>query len=107
MPMMASTAIERRKTMRGLRKQRQAEAQHAVGAQLQHHARQHHRARGGRFGVRVRQPGMQREERHLDGKGQEERAEQQHFGAHAIGHLHRTRGSGLDLPADRMCRSRL
>ena len=71
---------ERGHAMRGVRKERQAEAQHAVGAELQHHAGEDHGAGGGRFGVRVRQPCVQREERNFDGKGQEERAEEPEFG---------------------------
>ena len=77
----------RRHAVRGFGKQRQAEAQDAVGAHLQHHARQDHRAGRGRFGVRVRQPGVQREERHLDRKRQEKRAEQQQFRARREGKL--------------------
>ena len=72
-------ADERGHAVRRVGKQRQAEAQDAVGAELQHHAGQNHRAGGGRFGVRVRQPGVQREQRHLDGKRQEEGAEEQKF----------------------------
>ena len=53
--------------------------QNSVGAHLQHDGRQHHRAGGGRFHVRVRQPGVQREQRHLDGECHEESQEQQHL----------------------------
>ena len=35
--------------------------------------------RGGRFHVRVGQPGVQREQRHLDREREEERQEQQHL----------------------------
>ena len=34
---------------------------------------------GGRLHVRVGQPGVQREQRHLDGEGDEEGQEQQHL----------------------------
>ena len=74
---------QRSHAVRRVREQRQAEAQDAVGADLQHHAREDHGAGRGRFGVRVRQPGVQREERHLDREGQEERAEKQQFGGAA------------------------
>ena len=58
------------------RQQRQREADESVGAHLQQNARQNHRAGRGRFGVRVGQPGVEREHRHLDGKGEEESPEQ-------------------------------
>ena len=41
------------------------QAHQAVGAHLQQHGRQEHRPRGGRGGVGRRQPGVQREHRHL------------------------------------------
>src|SRR5467141_3913467 len=69
------------RTPRSLREERQAEANHAVGAHLQQHARQHHRAGRGRFHVRIRQPGVQREKRHLDRKSEEERQEEEHLGS--------------------------
>ena len=56
----------------GVGEERQAEAQHAVAAHLQQHAREDDRARRGRLDVGVGQPGVQREHRHLDGEGQEE-----------------------------------
>ncbi len=65
--------------VRRLRKQRQAEADHAVGSHLQQHARENDRAGRWRFHVRVRQPGVKREERHLDRKGHEEGKEEQHL----------------------------
>ena len=77
MPMIASATIQRRVLARRVRKQRQAEAQNTVGAHLQHDAGQHDGARGRRFHVRVGQPGVQREQRHLDREGDEERQEQQ------------------------------
>ena len=58
------------------REERQAEAHEAVGAHLQEHRGQDHRAAGGRRHVRIGQPGVEREERHLDGEGQGERREE-------------------------------
>ena len=81
--------------MRRFREERQAEAQDAVGAELQHHAREDHGAGGGRFGVRVGQPGVQREERHLDRERQEERAEEQQFRGGGEAYLAR-RGSSSE-----------
>jgi len=52
--------------------ERQAEAQHAVGAHLQQHAGQDHRPCRRRLDVGVGQPRVQWEHRHLDGEGQEE-----------------------------------
>ena len=56
----------------GVGEEGQAEAQHAVPAHLQEHAGEDHGARRGRLDVRVGEPGVQREHRHLDGEGQEE-----------------------------------
>ena len=64
----------------GRRQQRQAEAHKAVGAHLQQHAGQHDAARGRRVGMRVGQPGVEREHRHLDGEAQEQRQEDQVLG---------------------------
>ncbi len=47
----------------------------AVRAHLQQNARQDHRARRGRLNVGVRQPGVEREHRHLDGEPDGERDE--------------------------------
>ena len=58
------------------REQREREAHQAVGAHLQQHAGQNHRAGGRRLHVRVGQPGVQREQRHLDREGQREGEEQ-------------------------------
>ena len=57
---------------RRLRQERQREADEAVGAHLQQHAGQDHRARGGRLDVGVGQPGVEREHRDLDREAQEE-----------------------------------
>ena len=53
----------------GLGEQVDAETHEPVGAELQHHRREDHRTCGGRLGVGVRQPGVQREQRHLDCEG--------------------------------------
>ena len=58
-----------------LRENRQAEAQEAVRAHLQQDGRQNHRAGRRRVGVRVGQPGVEREHRHLDREAEEEREE--------------------------------
>ena len=55
--------------------ERQGEPDEPVGAELEHDRGQDHRARRRRLGVRVRQPGVEREHRDLDGEGQEEREE--------------------------------
>ena len=66
----------RREVERGLGEERKREPHQAVAAHLQHHAGQNHRARRGRLDVRVGQPGVEREERHLDRKGQREGEEE-------------------------------
>ncbi len=71
--------------VRGVGEQRQAETHQSVGAHFQHDAGQHDGAGGGRFDVGVGQPGVQREQRDLDRKGNEECQEQQHFGLTAQG----------------------
>jgi hypothetical protein len=55
---------------RGLGEQREGEADQAIAAHLQHHAGQDHRAGRGRLHVRVGQPGVEREQRHLDDERQ-------------------------------------
>ncbi len=64
---------------------RQVEAQEAVGADLQKHAGQEDAAGRGGFRMRQRQPGVQRKERHLDGKAGEQGQKQPRLqrGAHA------------------------
>ena len=61
---------------RRVRKHRHAKTQQPVGAHFQHYGRQHYRARGRSFDVRVRQPGVQREYRDFDGECDEEAEEQ-------------------------------
>ena len=58
-----------------VRKNRQRKPDEAVGAHLQQDGRQDDGARSGRIGVRVRQPGVEREHRHLDREPEEERQE--------------------------------
>ena len=77
MPMIASADDPGARFAGGVREQRQTEAEQTVGAHLQHHAGQHDGAGGGCFDVRVGQPGMQREQRNLDGERDEEGQEEQ------------------------------
>ena len=78
MPITPSVSSSGAKYDRRLGEQVEAEAQEAVGAELQHDAGQDHRAGRGRLGVRVGQPRVQREQRHLDrerdGEGEEQPA---------------------------------
>src|SRR5580658_3988576 len=69
-----------RHAVRRFGKKRQAESQNSVGTELQHDASQNHGAGRGSFGMRVRQPGVQREKRNFDGEGEEKCAEHQQFG---------------------------
>ena len=55
-----------------VRRDGQAEAQEAVAAHLQHDRRQDHRAAGRRLDVRIREPRVHREHRHLDRERGEE-----------------------------------
>jgi hypothetical protein len=59
--------------------QREREPQQAVGPHLQQHAGEDHGSRGGRLDVRVRQPGVEGEERHLDRKRDSEGEEHPPF----------------------------
>ena len=54
--------------VRFLREERQHQPKEAISAQLQQHAGQNHRAGRGRLGVRIRQPGVEGPQRHLDGE---------------------------------------
>ena len=87
-----ASAIERgREQLRRVGEQREAELHEAVGAHLQQHAGQDHRARGRRLDVRVGQPGVQRHHRHLDREATARRrraapsARQRQLGAIQIG----------------------
>ena len=62
--------------MAGVRRNRHREAQEAVGTQLQHDGRQHHRATGGRLDVGIGQPSVHRPHRHLDRERGEKREPQ-------------------------------
>src|SRR5579859_1135789 len=68
-------------------KKRQTETQHSVRTHLQQHAGKHHGTRGGRFGVSVGEPGVQREKRHLDGKRQEKSGKKKLLGTQRENHL--------------------
>ena len=57
----------------------QTEADQSVGTHLQHDRSQHEGTSGGRFHVRIGQPGVQREQRHFNGEGEEEGEEEQRF----------------------------
>ena len=56
----------------GFRKERHRKADQAVSAGFKQNTGQQNTGRGGRLGVRVRQPGVKREARQLHHKGQEE-----------------------------------
>ncbi len=66
---------------RSIGEERQAEADHAVGAHFQQHAGEHDGAGGGSFDVCVGQPGVERKERNFDGEGHEKGEEQKRFRA--------------------------
>ena len=66
---------------------RQREAHEAVGAHLQQDGGEDDRAGGRRLDVRVGQPGVEREHRHLDGEAEEEAEEDPE--------LQRAAGSGV------------
>ena len=68
--------------MAGIRHDRYRETQKSVSAHLQHDRRQDHRTAGRRFDVRIRQPGMHRDHRHLHREGEEERDEDQDLRGH-------------------------
>ena len=70
----------RRELRRSLREQWNREAQESIGAHLEQHGGEDHRARGGCFDVRVGEPGVEREHRHLDGEREREREEQPPLG---------------------------
>ena len=78
MPITASDEDDRadRRIHRGAGKERHGEAQEAERAELEHDAREDHRARRRRLDVRVGQPGVEREHRHLHGEREEEGAEE-------------------------------
>src|SRR5438045_248327 len=61
---------------RRLREEREVEAQQSVSPHLQEHAREDDAAGGRRFRVRVGQPRVEREHRHLYAEGEREEAEE-------------------------------
>ena len=75
MPTIESADHHRHEVPRRLGKNRQAEPDEAVRAHLQEDGRQDDRAGRRRVGVRVGQPGVEREHRHLDREAEEERQE--------------------------------
>ena len=71
---------DRRRPLRGVGQQPEAEPQHAEGADLVEDADQQHRGAGGRLLGGVGQPGVDREHRRLDREGDEEADEQPALG---------------------------
>jgi hypothetical protein len=77
----------------GVGQQRNGEAQKPVGPHLQQDAGQDDGAGGGRLGVRVGQPGVERKHRHLDGEAHEKGPENPplrargEIGAHQVGDI--------------------
>ena len=63
---------ERRKEVRAIREEWDREANEAVPAELQEHAGEDHRACGGGLHVRVWEPSVEGEHRHLNGEGERE-----------------------------------
>ena len=63
---------DRRGPLRGLREELEAEPDHPVGADLVEDADEQHRGRGACLGRGIRQPGVHRPHRRLDGEGDEE-----------------------------------
>ena len=97
MPMTARSADPRRPRLGRLGQDRDGDADEAVGAELQQHGGQDHRARGGRLGVGVGQPGVEREHRHLDAEAHEHAAEDQHRGAVGRGRRRAQAASAADV----------
>ena len=67
--------------MGGLRQDRDGNAHKAVRAELQEDGGEENRADGGRLGVGVGQPGVEREHGHLDGEPHEQAGEYEQLGA--------------------------
>ena len=72
MPITASNPIHGAQSCGGLREDRERDADEAVGTELQQDRGQQHRADRRRLGVRVRQPRVEREHRHLDREAEEQ-----------------------------------
>src|SRR6185437_6233630 len=79
----------------GAREEAEIEAQHAVRPHLQQDAGEQDRAGRRRLDVGVGQPGVEREQRNLDGEGDEEAEEQPGFGGGGKGE-HSALEAGLD-----------
>ncbi len=94
-------ADDRGKLPRRFGEKRQAEAQHAVRSHLKENSGQDHGAGRRRLNVRIRQPGVKRKERDLDGKSHEEGQEepplrgrrQQGSGRQVVQHLGQIKGA--------------
>ena len=76
MPMTARVSSSGARSTAASGNRNSAEAQEAVGAELEQDAGQDHRAGGRRLGVGVGQPGVEREQRHLDREGDGEAEEE-------------------------------
>ena len=98
----------RGEVLRRFGEQLQVEADQPVRADLQQDACQQHRAGGGRLGVRVGQPRVQREQRHLHGERDEEREEEPARGARGERARHGRELLDVERPvADRSCGPRI
>jgi len=73
---------QRRPVRGGDGEQGHGEPQETVRPHLQQDGRQDHRTRRGRLDVRVRQPRVEREHRHLEGEGEEEGREEPQLQVH-------------------------
>ena len=63
---------QRRELDRGVRKERQTEAEKSIRAHFQQHTGKNNRTRGRRFDVRVREPRVEWKHRHFDGEREAE-----------------------------------
>ena len=73
----ADQADPPRQFVRRPRADREGDADEAVAAELQQHAGQDHADRRRRLDVRVRQPRVQRDDRHLDREADEQQHEEE------------------------------
>ena len=73
-------ADDRRPLLRSLGQDRNGDAHEAVGTEFQQDRGQNHRALGGRLGMGVGQPGVEREHRHLDREAHEHAGEDPDLG---------------------------
>ena len=101
MPTTARAPRNGRDRLSALGHDRHGDPDEAVGAHLQQDAGEQHRTDGGRRGVRVRQPGVQRPHRRLDREAETHRDEghdlhaTRHVGALAVGELDHVEGAGV------------